>query len=243
MDPTRDPVVPRPASTVVLLREASGADGGLEVHLHRRWADMAFAGGACVFPGGSVEPQDHDPRLGWAGPPVGRWAGVLGTAEPLARALVCAAVRELFEESGVLLAGTADRLVAPSALGRWAAADRRRLEVGEVGLAGLLRSRGLALRSDLLRWWAHWVTPTEQPRRYDTHFFVAELPEGQSTLESTSEAEEVMWLRVPEAVAAVDEGRLSMLRPTYETCRELVPFTSPAAVLAAAADRAPGAVR
>jgi 8-oxo-dGTP pyrophosphatase MutT (NUDIX family) len=228
---------------VVLLREGPGPDGGLEVHLHRRWAAMAFAGGACVFPGGSVDPRDHDPDIGWAGPPVERWAGLLGSTEPLARALVCAAVRELFEESGVLLAGTAEQVVTPSLLAGWSARDRRRLEAGEIGLAGLLRSRGLALRSDLLRWWARWVTPAEQPRRYDTHFFVAQLPEGQATLQATCEAEEVMWLPVPEAVAAADEGRLSMLRPTYETCRELAAFATPAAVLAAAGTRAPGAVR
>jgi len=204
---------------------------------------MAFAGGAWVFPGGSVDPRDHDPDLGWVGPPVEGWAGLLGTSEALARAQVCAAVRELFEESGVLLAGTADRVVPPAVLAGWSARDRRRLEAGEVGLAELLRSRGLALRSDLLRWWARWVTPASQPRRYDTHFFVTELPEGQATLQATSEAAEVVWLPVTEAVAAVDEGRLSMLRPTYQTCRELAAFPTPAAVLAAAGTREPGAVR
>ena len=232
------PAVPRDASTVVLLR---GGPAGLEVHLHRRWAGMAFAGGACVFPGGSVEPRDHDPGLGWVGPSPGEWAALTGSSESLARALVCAAVRELFEETGVLLAGTPERVADPAGP-EWAS-GRRRLEAGEGGLAGLLGPHGLALRSDLLRWWARWITPADRPRRYDAHVFVAALPEGQVTLDSTAEAEEVMWLPVAEAVRAVDAGRLEMLRPTYTTCRELLPHRTPEAVLAAAALRAPGVAR
>ena len=231
-----EPAVPRDASTVVLLREGAA---GLEVHLHRRWEGMAFAGGAWVFPGGSVDARDHDPRLGWVGPPAVAWAEVLGTPEPLARALVCAAVRELFEETGVLLAGTPDRVVTDPEL-TGLAADRRRLEEGGLGLGELLRARGLSLRSDLLRWWSRWVTPAEQPRRFDTHFFVAALPEGQVTLDTTAEAEEVSWLPVADAVTAADAGSLVMLRPTATTCRELLGFSTPADVLAAAGQRAPG---
>src|SRR5687768_15405555 len=109
------PAEPRDAATVVLLRPGSSGAAGSEVYLLRRQTSMAFAGGMCVFPGGGVDPRDFDPpsdegpglvdRGLWAGPSPAEWAARLGCDEPMARALVCAAVRETFEESSVLLAG------------------------------------------------------------------------------------------------------------------------------------------
>ncbi|MDP2773890.1 MAG: NUDIX domain-containing protein, partial [Nocardioides sp.] len=101
-DGSRHPAEPRNAATVVLLRPS---DEGPEVYLMRRQVSMEFAGGFCVFPGGGVDPRDFDATVAWAGPPASEWALRLGTDEETARALVCAAVRETFEESGVLLAG------------------------------------------------------------------------------------------------------------------------------------------
>ena len=101
-DGTREPAEPRNAATVVLLR---GSAEGPEVYLLRRQTSMAFAAGMCVFPGGGVDPRDFDHEVAWAGPGPDAWAARLGTDEATARALVCAAVRETFEESGVLLAG------------------------------------------------------------------------------------------------------------------------------------------
>ena len=92
---------------MVLLREGHV---GPEVYLLRRQTSMAFAGGMCVFPGGGVDPRDHDASVAWAGPSPAEWAERLACDESLARALVCAAVRETFEESGVLLAGPVGRL-------------------------------------------------------------------------------------------------------------------------------------
>jgi 8-oxo-dGTP pyrophosphatase MutT (NUDIX family) len=100
-----DPVTPREAATVLLLKDGDGA-GGLSVHMLRRRASMAFAGGAYAYPGGGVDPRDERP-VRWAGPGLAQWAGVLGVPERRAQAVVCAAVRETFEESGVLLAGPA----------------------------------------------------------------------------------------------------------------------------------------
>ena len=111
-DGTKKPAEPKDASTVVLLRGGDGDPGGLEVYLLRRTVDMAFAGGFCVFPGGGVDPRDFDHEIGWVGPSASEWARLMETSESHARALVCAAVRETFEESGVLLAGpTADTVV------------------------------------------------------------------------------------------------------------------------------------
>src|SRR6266851_9555873 len=93
---------PRDAATVMLLRQAPRS---FEVYMLRRKPTMAFAPGAYVFPGGSVDPRDADEAVGWSGPPAEHWSRVLDASPDLARALVCAAVRETFEESGVLLAG------------------------------------------------------------------------------------------------------------------------------------------
>ena len=177
-DGTREPVEPRHASTVVLLRDGDGQPGGLEVYLLRRHVDMAFAAGMCVFPGGGVDKRDFDADIGWVGPSAQEWAGLLGTDEALARALVCAACRETFEESGVLLAGPTEQSVVGDTTGEDWEEDRRALEAREVSFTSFLERRGLKLRTDLLRLWGSWVTPVFEPRRFDTRFFVAELPDG-----------------------------------------------------------------
>src|SRR3954471_16824399 len=101
---------PRQAATVLLLRDGVHADGsaGLEVYLLRRTRGMPFAGGMTAYPGGGVDPRDGDTEIGWAGPPPADWAAAFGWDERTARELVCAAVRETFEEAGVLLAGSAE---------------------------------------------------------------------------------------------------------------------------------------
>jgi 8-oxo-dGTP pyrophosphatase MutT (NUDIX family) len=236
-DGSRRPVEPKDASTVVLVRDGDGQVGGLEVYLLRRTTGMAFAGGFCVFPGGGVDPRDFDHDVAWAGPSPAEWAGLLDTSESHARALVCAAVRETFEESGVLLAGpTADTVVGDTTGEDWET-DRRRLEARELSLTEFLDRRGLSLRTDLLAWWGSWVTPVFEPKRYDTRFFVAQLPAGQVTRDVSTESDHVVWMPIREAVDAVDAGRLAMLPPTYATCLELYEFTSTADALASAGSR------
>ena len=231
---SRVPAVPRDASTVVLVREGDGRAGGVEVYLLRRAADMAFAAGFCVFPGGRVDPRDTDATIGWEGPTAEEWGDLLGTSAEHARALVCAAVRETFEESGVLLAGPTSDTVVEDTTGEGWERDRRRLETRDVAFTEVLERRGLVLRTDLLRWWGSWVTPVQEPRRYDTRFFLARLPAGQVTRDVTSESDEVVWLPVREALEAVDTGRLTMLPPTYVTCLELERFCTTDEALAAA---------
>jgi hypothetical protein len=150
---------------------------------------------------------------------------------------VCAAVRETFEESGVLLAGpTSDTVVSDTTGEDWEA-DRRALEAREVSFTEFLDRRGLKLRTDLLRLWGSWVTPVFEPRRYDTRFFVALMPEGQVTRDVSTESDHVVWMPVREAILAVDEQRMLMLPPTYCTCMEIYEYGDPRKVLAAAADR------
>jgi 8-oxo-dGTP pyrophosphatase MutT (NUDIX family) len=222
------PAVPRDAATVILVRPAPedpGADG-VEVFLLRRTKALEFAPGACVFPGGSVDERDADPAIaeqGWVGPSPADLGYLLGIAADRARALVCAAVRETFEESGVLLAGP-----SPAELvGRSAAEDRRALLAGSLSLGELLGRRGLVLRADLLTPWARWITPEISPRRFDTWFFAAALPPGQlADLEAAGpgESESGTWWRPAAALEAARAGQITLLPPTAVTLAELAAY-------------------
>ena len=172
------PATPRDAATVMLLRPA-GAGAGVEVLMLRRVAAMKFAPGAYVFPGGSVDPADYEAAVGWHGPDPGEFGARLGASAEMARALVCAAVRETFEEAGVLLAGAPDGGPVADPSGPSWAADRAELVAGAVTLGELLSRRGLVVRADLLVPWARWITPEGEPRRFDARFFAAALPAGQ----------------------------------------------------------------
>ena len=237
--PAAEPV-PRHAATVVLLRDG---DRGPEVYLLRRVRGMPFAAGMTVFPGGAVDPRDAETAVGWVGPPPADWATAFSADERLARALLCAAVRETFEESGVLLAGPSAAQVCATDGPEWEA-DRIGLERREESLAALLTRRELMLRADLLRPWAHWITPPgESRRRYDTRFLVAALPAGQSTRDVTSEAEEVEWMRPGDALAQVRRGERQVMPPTLVTLEEIAAYGSVADVLAAGERREPGPVQ
>lgn len=220
----RTPSVPRPASTVVLLR-----DPGPEAYLLRRVKGMAFAGGMHVFPGGSVDLDDEDAEIGWAGPPAAQWGEWFGADERLARALVCAAVRETFEECGVLLAGPSpDELLADVSSDEWEE-EREALEGRRQSLSQLLARRGLVLRADLLRPLAHWITPEVESKRFDTRFFLAEMPQGQVCRHVGSEADERVWVRPADAVAQ----SLTMLPPTHAVLTELSRYDDVASALGA----------
>ncbi|ATL29354.1 NUDIX hydrolase [Streptomyces formicae] len=231
------PATPRRAATVMLLR-GSAERGAPEVHMLRRRASMAFAGGAYAYPGGGVDPRDDDRLVRWAGPTRASWAARLGVdGEAEAQAIVCAAVRETYEEAGVLLAGpTPDTVVGDTTGDDWEA-DREALVARDVSFAEFLDRRGLVLRSDLLGAWARWITPEFEPRRYDTFFFVAALPTGQRTRNASTEADRTVWIRPTEAAARYDKGELLMMPPTISTLRALSPHRSPADALAAAPEQ------
>ncbi|MFE1951823.1 NUDIX hydrolase [Streptomyces sp. NPDC059524] len=230
---TMTPATPRRAATVMLLRDARG----VEVHMLRRRTSMAFAAGAYAYPGGGVDPRDDDRQVRWAGPSRKEWAVRLGVPEQDAQAIVCAAVRETFEEAGVLLAGpTPDSVVDDTTGADWTA-DRQALVDRDLSFAEFLRRRGLVLRSDLLGAWARWITPEFEPRRYDTWFFVAALPAGQRTSDDSSEADRTVWIRPGEAAAGYDRGELSMMPPTIATLRTLDAYGTAADALAGSAGR------
>jgi 8-oxo-dGTP pyrophosphatase MutT (NUDIX family) len=239
----RDPVKPRDASTVMLLRPAaragsgSGPGGGsgpqtvgpgprvsasgMEVYMLRRQPSMAFAPGAQVFPGGSVDARDADEEVAWAGPDAAEWGAIFAAPVGLARALVCAAVRETFEESGVLLAGeSADSVVADTTSEDWER-DRNALLDRSLSLAEMLARRRLVLRSDLLRPWSRWITPVVEPRRFDARFFAAALPAGQRTRDVGGEAAAAAWIEPAAAIEAGKRGEIEIWPPTAVTLAEL----------------------
>ncbi|MEU3186496.1 NUDIX hydrolase [Streptomyces sp. NPDC006923] len=227
-------VTPRRAATVMLLRDGPG---GPAVHLLRRRASMAFAAGAYAYPGGGVDPRDDDRLVGWAGPGRDVWARRLGVDTASAQAIVCAAVRETYEEAGVLLAGPTEGTVVGDTTGDDWEADRAALVDRDLSFADFLDRRGLVLRSDLLGAWARWITPEFEPRRYDTWFFVAALPAGQRTRNASTEADRTVWIRPAEATEAYDRGELLMMPPTVSTLRQLQPYRAAAEALADAAGR------
>ncbi|MFL6121481.1 NUDIX hydrolase [Actinophytocola sp.] len=214
--PPDPPATPKDAATVMLVRDTSA---GLEVFLQRRVMGMAFAGGMTVFPGGGVDRRDADTSVAWHGPPPAWWAARFSCDDALARALVCAAVRETFEESGVLLAGPDATSVVADA--RPYAEARAQLVGRELSLAGFLAEAGLVLRADLLRPWSNWVTPVEETRRFDARFFLARLPEGQRADGDTTEAQDARWQRPADALDDWKSGRSGLLPPTWTTLAEL----------------------
>jgi 8-oxo-dGTP pyrophosphatase MutT (NUDIX family) len=199
-----------PAATVVLLRDGAA---GLETLLMRRPATMAFAPGMHVFPGGRVDPE-QDGRCPVRGSvPSGDWG------EPrLARAIVAAAVRETFEEAGVLIAvDRSGRLAGPD--GGWAA-DRAASERAG-GFPEVLARRRLHLDADLLVPVAHWITPEVETRRFDTRFLAAALPAGQVVDPHETETDLTVWVAPSDALAAHGRGAMPMLPPTVVVLAEL----------------------
>jgi 8-oxo-dGTP pyrophosphatase MutT (NUDIX family) len=214
--PTDDPLVPltpRPAATVMLVRDTAD---GIAVFLMRRHAAMEFAAGVMVFPGGGVDDRDRNAEIAWTGPPPSWWAQRFGIETDLAEALLCAAARETFEECGVLFAGPADDpggIVGDASVyreSRLALADRT------LSFADFLRRENLVLRADLLRPWANWVTPeAERTRRYDTYFFVGALPQGQRADGDNTESDRAEWTMAQAAIDDFEGGRSFLLPPTW----------------------------
>jgi len=189
-----------------------------------------------------VDACDADEGIGWAGPAPADLGRLLDVPPDRARALVCAAVRETFEESGVLLAGPAVPRPAGPASDAALAGDRHALLTGAASLGEVLARRGLVLRADLLTPWARWITPEASPRRYDTWFFAAAVPPGQAATAAPEgfedhagpgESESGAWLRPAAALEAARAGQITLLPPTAVTLGELAAHRDVAAVLAA----------
>ena len=219
------PAEPRPAATVVLLRDGasdpSDSDGpgspdslggaGLQVYLIRRQASMAFAAGMYAFPGGRLDAEEDGPT---------------------------AALRELFEETSVLLAGP-DGSGDPEPLTDTSHLEQERRAVLDrtVGFVEMLRRHGLVARTDLLVPSAHWVTPEAEERRYDTRFYVAAMPPGQRARDVSGEADRAGWWTPHQVREALRAGTIRMMPPTVASVAALEAYRTVGDALADLADR------
>lgn len=222
-----------PAASILLLRDGPA---GLEVFMQQRHHKLRNFSGALVFPGGKLDAQDRDPRLRNYCGPAGAGDGYAG--DDYALALRFAAIREAFEECGVLLArprgdgGLVDatRVAALSA-------RRDALNAGSLTLHGLLEAEQLTLACERLVYFANWIPPAEVARRFDTHFFLARVPADQQLLHDGSESVDSVWITPAEAVAGAESGRFSIVFPTLCNLQKLALRRSVDDALSSAASR------
>lgn len=213
IDPPSPAVEAKPAATVMLLRDGPR---GIEVFMVVRNPRIRFASGALVFPGGKVDPEDRDAAL----------RAVYTPADNLERptfALRASAVREVFEETGVLLArarGSREALPAAQAADI-AARHRAALLANETTMLDIAQREELDLLGGELAYFAHWITPRERPQRFDTHFFLVPMPAGQQACHDGEESVDSEWICAAEAAAAIAERRFKAMFPTLVNLEKL----------------------
>jgi 8-oxo-dGTP pyrophosphatase MutT (NUDIX family) len=229
IDPADVPV--RPAATVMLVRDAIDGEPGVEVFMLRRTTNAAFGAGMYVFPGGRVDGVDGADEIapfceGLDDAAASRQLGV----DHGGLAYWVAAVRECFEEAGVLLAeprgGGALRLRNE---------DRHEVHDSSLSLVELCRRDNLVLDLSTTHYVDHWITPVGEQRRFDTRFFLSEMPNDQVPLHDDKETVESLWVRPAEALRMQADGELTMMPPTMVNLRFLMPHATAAAALAAGA--------
>jgi 8-oxo-dGTP pyrophosphatase MutT (NUDIX family) len=227
------PVTPRPASATTLMRES--VSGGVEVFMVRRHVQSEFVPNVYVFPGGSVKDADREAER-VPGLCAESGDGVTG----LGAGFRAAAIRELFEEAGALIARRND---APLMV---TAEDLPRLAMYRDGLNGktltiqrVAESEGLTLATDSLLRWAHWITPEAWPKRFDTHFFLVEAPAGQEPAHDALEVTHSVWITPEDALAAYERGEFPIVFATLHQLRELTGLASTAAARARFAGATP----
>lgn len=208
MSETKPAVPARPAATILLLRDG---EQGIEVFMVVRHREIEFAGGALVFPGGRVEPDD----------------AVVAGPDPLDGFRI-AGIRETFEECGVLLARPhgRDALVDAARLLAIEAAHRARLARGELPLSALLAAEALVPATDALVHFAHWITPSGRPKRFDTQFFLAAAPPDQLAVHDGLESTDSVWINPAQAVAEANAGLRRLVFPTRRNLEKLARFGS-----------------
>jgi 8-oxo-dGTP pyrophosphatase MutT (NUDIX family) len=209
------PSVPVPAATILLLRD--GADG-LEVFMQERYVSTDKVdrfGGALIFPGGKVDPQDHDASLR-------EHSRVPAGVDDFQFALRVAAIREAFEECGVLLARPrGEEAVISSEKLQSLQGWRDRLNAGETTLAEFVRAENLELACDLLVFYAHWVTPAARIKRFDTYFFLAPAPHDHQLLHDGRESVDSLWTTIDAALQGGREKRYNIVFPTRSNLEKL----------------------
>ncbi len=219
--------VARPAATIVLLRDSPD---GLEVFMVVRHHAIDFASGALVFPGGRVEDSDFalagNPEL--CPNPDGLDTEAMGFR--------VAAIRETFEECGVLFARPSEGagLVDAASLLAVETAHRAKLASGGISFEAVLSAHAMLPATDLLTHFAHWITPRNQPKRYDTHFFLAEAPAEHLAAHDGQESVDSVWITPRQALADTEAGRFKLVFATQMNLTKLATFVSSAEAIAAA---------
>jgi 8-oxo-dGTP pyrophosphatase MutT (NUDIX family) len=212
---TTDTVPVRPAASAVILRDGPG---GIEVFMVVRHHEIDFASGAFVFPGGKVHPRDGDIECQNA-LPSGAWP------DP---SFWIAAIRETFEEAGLLLARRQgeEKLLGAEETQDLVETYRTALLAGTLTFAELLKRENLIPALDLMVHFAHWITPPGPPRRFDTHFFLITAPVVQIGVHDGLEATEGVWIAPRQAISDADAGHRIMLPPTRLNLQKLAQFSS-----------------
>lgn len=219
----REPALPRAAATVLLLRDSAA---GIEVLMTRRSATASFAPGAYVFPGGHIDEADEAAK---------RIAARRSTQSRVQRTQAIAAIREAFEELGILLAHHADgRAVSAEEV-----ATMDRSNTAGTAFADQCAERGLVLDSDQVFTFAHWITDRDLPKRFDVPFLVARMPEGQAPTADESEQFEPCWVHPADALARHAAGTFFMIFPTVRTLQRMATYATVDALLAACASELP----
>jgi 8-oxo-dGTP pyrophosphatase MutT (NUDIX family) len=215
------PATPRPSAALVLLRDVmEEGNEGIELFMVRRHIQSDFAPDVFVFPGGTVKQEDRTLESSMMALPQDS-ATALGTG------FRAAAIRECFEEAGVLLARRGDQpLDFTGAEAERFASYRTQLQRKEITLNEIVAREGLTLLTDALLHWAHWITPEAWPKRFDTHFFLAEAPQGQLAAHDDLETTESVWIAPEVALSGFESGAFPLVFATIHQLRDLSEFAS-----------------
>jgi 8-oxo-dGTP pyrophosphatase MutT (NUDIX family) len=233
--PPETPATPRAAATIVLLRDAPG---GMEVLLMRRNRNAGFVPGAYVFPGGRVDGTDAAPdlmrRLDGLSPESAAERLALKNGEPPAIAYYLAALREAFEETGILVGRRSDGSSPPTAA-EDPMVDSIRDDVmeGKTSFTQAISLLQCRIEGHAIEYLAHWITPEPEPRRYDTRFFAVKVYPGAEPIVDAREMADAVWITPTGALERLDEGDLPMVFPTIKTLEQLAPYDTADAALTA----------
>ena len=226
-DPNEEPTVPQAAATVLLVRDSK--DEGIEVFLVER-ASKANFGGAFVFPGGKVDPEDGLDNMEaiTTGSSDQHLSNILGE-EKGGLAYWVACIRECFEEAGILIAFREDGSPfdpSDSNERNRFMEYRNRLNAGEAVLEEMCKNEKLTLATERLAYLAHWITPKIEKRRYTTRFFVAIAPQGQEGLHDGSESVNSLWIRPEDALQQQKDGKLLLIMPTIKNLESICGYSN-----------------